>query len=189
MIAINLLPEEFRRKEKKLAIDIKYLVLLVPAIVGVLLCIHISLALILIARNSQLGLLNAQWQRLAPQRQILEKYRREDDVLMQDTRLAEQLKGELVRWSEKLNSMSLYLPQGVWFNKLSASATSKEFVLKGAVVSLQKDEMGLINKLLEGLKADGVFFNNFTSLELESVTRDAIGGYDVVSFTLKGKLR
>lgn len=187
MIEINLLPEELRQKDRKFSVDTRYIVFLIPAVVSALVCVHLALSTVLIVKTSQLGYLNAAWQKLGGKRELLEKYKKEDDLLSQDSRMAQQLSSESVRWSEKLNTLSLALPAGVWFNKLTVSG--KDFVLRGSVVSLQKDEMTAINKFLDSLKNDPAFFNTFVSLELESVKRDAVGGYDVVAFTLKGALK
>jgi hypothetical protein len=92
-----------------------------------------------------------------------------------------------LNWSEKLNKLSLNLPSGIWFNELSVS--KKDFILKGSVLSLQKEEMNLVNKFIDSLKKDMVFFKDFTRLELSSIQMKTVVGYDVFDFVLTGKLK
>jgi ligand-binding sensor protein len=92
-----------------------------------------------------------------------------------------------ITWADKLNKLSLYLPSGVWITDISV--TSKDFILKGSVISLVKDELTLINTFLDRLKADKEFFINFENIELSSIERRGVGSYEVADFTLNGKLK
>ncbi len=189
MIEINLLPEELKTKTaaKKINLEPKHILYFVPVIFGILVIAHIYLALINIKNSYQLRALNNQWQKLAPQRQILETAKQEYDVLSADAAVIRQLANLRINWAEKLNKLSLNLPPGIWFSEISL--TDKNFILKGSVVSLQKEEMGLINRLLNNLKNDAGFFRDFTNLDLSSAQRRVIGGYDTVDFIITGTLK
>jgi len=190
MIEINLLPEELKIKSVKSAEDAKarrVLYIIVPAAIGILLFIHLVLAAIFVGRSYQLGVLNLKWKRMEPQRKALEATRNEYEALFQDNRIIQQLMPQQIRWAEKLNRMSQDLPIGVWYNEMAISA--KELTLRCSVVSLKKEEMALVNKLIDTLKKDAAFLAGLSSLELGSIQMKKIGGYDVLDFTLTSKLK
>jgi len=191
MIEINLLPEELRvkAKVKKTQLDIKpdKLLYLVPVLLALLLCTHIYLAIVNITKNSLYRILNAQWTKLEPQKKMLESYNMENASLSENAKLIQQLTEQRISWSEKLNKLSTFLPSGIWFNELSYSG--KELIIQASVISLQKDEMSLIAKLIDNLKNDPGFFNGLNNLELGPVQHRAIGSYDIADFTLTGAFK
>lgn len=189
MIEINLLPEELKTKPRRIAegFELKQILYLIPIMLGILIIVHIYLLGVLIAKNSQVSSLNNKWQQLAPQRKALEDFRKVYEGLSSDAAIIRQLATSRIAWSEKLNRLSLDLPSGVWLNELSFK--QKSFVLKASAVSLQKEEMTLINKFMDNLKNDTDFFKDFSSLELGPVQRRAVGSYDIVDFDLQAKLK
>jgi len=191
MIEINLLPEELKAKSKAkkfgVGIEIKYFLYLIPFVVGLLICVHIYLAILNITKNNQLRTLNNKWQELQPQRKILEDFNKEYAILSEDAAAIQQLTKQRINWAEKLNKLSVNLPSGIWFNEISIF--SRDFTLQGSVVSLQKEELSLINKLIDSLKNDTTFFKDLNNLELSSVQKKIIGGYDIADFILQGTLK
>jgi Tfp pilus assembly protein PilN len=191
MIEINLLPEELRHKTKGKktgpGIETKHLLYIVPFIFGVLICAHFYLAVANIIKSQQFRILNNKWQSLESQRSMLESFKKENAVLSQDTSAIQEMVGKRVDWSEKLNKLSLDLPSGVWFNELSISA--KDFMLYGSAVSLQKQEMNLIKGFMDNLRNDKSFFKDFNNLDLSSVQRKTVGGYEIVDFIFTGTLK
>lgn len=187
MIEINLLPQELKIKSKKVGLEPSYFLYLVPLLFGILICVHVYLAILGIAKNCQFHALNNRWQKVAPQRKTLEDFKKEHELLSSDANIIQQLTAQRINWSEKLNKLSLNLPSGIWFDEIIV--TSLDFTLRGSVVSLQKEEFGLINKFINNLKNDEGFFKFFNNLELSSVQRRVIGGYDVVGFVLVGTLK
>ncbi len=184
------MPQELKSKPKKAgpeALSPKQILYLIPAAFGILICLHIILLSIMVIKGFQLNGLKAKWESLASQRRVLEDFKKENEVLSTDGNLIQKLLKQRISWAEKLNKLSLDLPSGVWFNELSVN--QKDFILKGSAVSLQKEEMSLINKFIDNLKNDQDFFGSFRSLELSSVQRRALGGYDIVDFILSGVLR
>jgi Tfp pilus assembly protein PilN len=191
MIEINLLPHELKVKSKgknlSAALELKYLPSIILSILGLLVFIHLSLALVYIARNNQLRILNNRWQVLMPQRKIVEEFNKEYTIFSEDTKAIKDLIDKRVSWSQKLNRLSLDLPVGLWFNNIAV--TSANFNLQGSAISMQKEEMGLIRKLIDNLKSDAPFFRDLNSLELSSVQKKTIAGYEVTDFTLIGTLK
>jgi len=194
MIEINLLPEELKAKPKSpktsfsgFSITREYFIYLPVLIFGILICTHIYLTIVFLAKSQGLRILENKWKQLEPQRKTLEDFNKEYAIFTQDSQTIQQLTGQRVIWSEKLNKLSLNLPSGIWFNEISI--TSRDFTLRGSVVSLQQQEMDLIKKFIDNLKDDAVFFGNFTNLELSSMQRRIIGGYDILDFVLVGTLK
>jgi Tfp pilus assembly protein PilN len=186
MIEINLLPEGLRGATKKARDSLKQNKILFYVVLSfaLLLAVHIILLAGLIIANLKLQALNNKWKKLEPQRKIADNAKKEFDGLSQEGIILKQIAGSSRNWSEKLNKLSLDLPRGIWFNELSV--TQKDFTLKGSVVSLQKEEMSLINKFMDNLRSDSLFFKDFDRLELSSVEKKVIGGYEVADFVLIG---
>ena len=199
MIEINLLPEELRVKTKAKSVEhetvTKYaafsqeqlFIYAIPALLGVLICAHIYFAVISISKSSQLVALNRQWVELEPQKKALDKFNNEYFAVSQDASLIQLLNSKRVLWAAKLNKLSLNLPSGVWFNQITINA--KDIVIQGSVISLVKEEVKLINKLLENLKIDSEFSRDFTSFELSNVQKKNVAGYDIADFILTGALK
>ena len=189
MIEINLLAEELKVKLKKKASSAqsKQILFFIPLILGLLVAIHLYLLSVTLTKGVQLAALNNKWQRLQPQRKILEDFKKEFEGVSKDASALQKLASQRIIWAEKLNKLSLDLPAGIWFREITV--TRKDFNLKASVVSLQKDEMNLINRFIENLKKDAAFFKEFKTLELTSVQVRAVGGYDVTDFGLLGTFK
>lgn len=189
MIEINLLPEELRVKRKSpyKGIDPKQVLYAAPIVFGALIIIHIFLACLFVVRSLQLSSLDNKWQKLAPERKNTEEFQKKHALLSADIKTMQQLINQRISWSDKLNKLSLYLPDSVWFNEISSGP--KDFSLKASVVSFEKDELSQINKFIDGLKNDARFLKDFSRLELSTVQRKSIGGYDIIDFVLEGNFK
>jgi len=194
MIEINLLPEELIVKTKAqkasgpgLKFDKIYVIYALPLVLALFLCIHLILGLILVSKGMQLNSLNKTWEGLEAKRRALGSFQDAHSMLTQDAVLVQQLSRQRVNWASKLNKISLSLPSGVWFNELSVNA--KDLTLQGSIISLQKEEMSLIDKFMDALRDDPVFFKDFTTLEVGQVQKKTVGGYEVADFTIKGSLK
>jgi len=199
MIEINLLPEELRVKNKNKTVEHETVakpatfspdqlfIWALPVLLGAFVCAHIYFGIISISKNSQLVALNQQWLDLAPQKKALDEFNNEYSSVSQDASLAQLLTGKRIVWAQKLNELSLDLPSGVWFNEIAINA--KDIVIQGSVISLAKEEVNLLNKLLEILKADVEFSKDFVSFELSNVQKKNVGGFDIADFILTGVLK
>lgn len=191
MIEINLLPEELQTKKTgpvpKLRMDPTSLLYLIPVAFTVLIAVHIYLAAASVIAGWQLGILNKKWQAIEPQRKVVDAAGREYAGLTQEATFLQRMLKERVVWAEKLNLLSLNLTPGIWFNEIRLAG--KDFSLKGSVFSLTRQEIGQINKFLDGLVSDVNFFKDFSSLQLGPVQKASIGSYEVAEFILSGKLK
>ena len=199
MIEINLLPEELRVKTKTKNLERETVaspvafsqdqlfVYAIPFLLGALICAHIYFAVVAVSKNNQLVDLNRKWMALEPQKKAFDEFNNNYSSTSADASLAALLNNKRILWAVKLNKLSLNLPSGVWFNEIAISA--KDIVIQGSVISLAKEEVNLINKLLENLKADSEFSKDFVSFELSNVQKKNISGYDIADFILTGVLK
>jgi len=197
MIEINLLPEELRNKVVKpkkseaaagaAGLEPKHFILFIPLVFGVLICVQLIVGILGLAKSVQAHMLDGKWRSLESGRKVLQEFNDKYSFVSEDSRTVQQLTRARVSWSEKLNSLSLNLPSGVWFEELLIN--SKELVLQGAVVSLNKEELSLIKQLIDNLKNDPAFFKDFTNLEMGSAKKKTFGSYDVTEFTLNASLK
>ena len=191
MIEINLLPEglklEPKNKKTALGIQPEKILYLMPFVFAILICLHFFLLLAGVVKSNQYRILNNKWQKLEPQKKILETYNKEYSILSEDAKITQQLLAQRINCAQKLNRLSLDLPSGIWFNELFV--TPRSLVIKGSAVSLKAEEINLIKSFMDNLKTDAVFFKDFTSLELGTVQRNTIGSYEVSEFTLTANLK
>ena len=197
MIEINLLPEELRnRVVKPVKPDVvktgakpgaQQLILLVPLVFIVLITVHIGIVFLGLTRSSQLGILKNKWGKMSAERKLLEDFNNEHMFNSGNTQDVQKLLNERINWAEKLNRLSLVLPPGIWFEVISASG--KNFLLEGKVVSLDKEEVSLLRNFIDELKNKPDFSKNFNSLELVSIQKEVIGGYEVADFKIAGVLK
>ncbi|MBI4707903.1 MAG: PilN domain-containing protein [Candidatus Omnitrophica bacterium] len=189
MIEINLLPEGLKVKKAglKSVFRKEHAVYIVFLIIGLLLLTHVYLAFLGIAKSIQLSVLTGKWQSLEPQRKEFEKFNEQFVLSSQSNVVIGQLVQKRLSWAAKLNKLSLDLPKGVWFNEIVLSP--KELIINGSVISLEKEEMNLVNKFIENLKNDPGFINDFTGVELGNVVRKSLGGYDIFDFTITAGLK
>ncbi len=189
MIEINLLPEELKVKVKKAQVEsqLDYTPLIGVLLAGLILLVNLVLGLNSLAKSGQIKSLNAKWKKMIPQQKASEEFKRGFISQPEDADIISQLLSQKVSWPRKLNELCSSLPNGVWFNNLAL--TDKNFVLSCTVVSLQKDEMSLINKFMDNLRQNKNFFADFRKLELGVVQRKTIVSYEVVDFTVLGELK
>lgn len=191
MIEINLLPDELKVKVKTkktgINVEAKKFLYIIPLVLGLLLCVHIYLALFNISRAGALRALESKWKTFESKRKELQEFNKEYSVSVEDEKAIKQLLEQRINWAEKLNKLSLNLPSGVWFNELTV--TRKDLIIKGSVVSLQKQEMNLIKGFIDNLKTDKAFFKDFNTLELTTADRKTISGLDVVEFVLQASYK
>lgn len=186
MIEINLLPRDPRKRTIAAAIGPGVFIYAVPAVFIILMFTHICLALLGVSLNHKYSVLNNKWKGFESQRKQFEDEKKKYNLGFQDVLTLQGFTKGTLNWSEKLNLLSLKLPSGIWFNEIELAG--KNFVLKGAVISLEKQEVSLINKFIANLKLDSDFSKGFAKLELGPVKRDNIGGYDTINFILEGIL-
>jgi hypothetical protein len=187
MIEINLLPEEIKaKKASSKPTPLDNLVYLFPVVLAVVLISHMYLGLVYATRSQVLAGLEKRWRTMEPQRQEVMGMKSELDAESSETRIVQAYMAKRVLLAPKLNKLSLNLQAGIWFNEVAFGR--KELIVKGSVVSLKSDEIDMINTLLDDLKKDRDFNNDFSSVEVGALQRKTVGSYDVVDFVLTASL-
>jgi len=199
MIEINLLPDDLKVKVKGRSVEAgplgnplslvqdRLFIYAIPVILGIFILVHLYLAVLSVTKNGQLSSLNRKWSDLAAQKKELDEFNQEFSASSQDAGVLAQLNRQRTLWAQKLNELSLQLPAGVWFGEILINGSN--LTVRGSVISLGKDEVGLINKLLDNLKKIPEFSKDFLNLELNSVQKRSVGGYDIADFVLAGALK
>jgi len=188
VIEINLLPPEYKEKIKKeQARPPIYIFFLLLAIL-ILLFLNLTLGVFFLFKGIQKGTISFQWNAMKSQRQEVERFKEKYETVTQDSRFIQQFLNKRLNWAEKLNQLSLDLPAGIWFASITYNKQNR-FTLEGSTVSLQKNEVELINNFLENLKKDQTFFKDFKRLDLGPLRRREIKSYDVVDFVFFGETK
>jgi len=184
LIQINLLPDNLKASAAKSArgIEPRQILSFLPFILAALIALHILLGLAGVIKGIQVSAANNKWQKLTGQRKIVEDFKKEHNILSADSQLTRNLVSQRISWSEKLSSLSRDLPSGIWFGELALN--QKSFILDCSAVSLQKKEMSLISQFMDKIKKDTGFFKDFTGVELGTIQRKNISGYDIVDFVI-----
>ncbi len=189
MIEINLLPEELK-PEKKLALPAlpaERLVLILPALAGLLILIHLYFAGAILIKNFQYRALNKKWLASKATQEEVGIWKKEHTLVSQDTQDIISLTKQGINFSDKLKVMSEVLPAGIWFNHLTI--IKKDYILQGSIVSQKGEHMSLLRNFLEQLKKNKVFFSKFRRLELGPVKMREFKGYQIMDFILEGNLK
>lgn len=179
MIEINLLPEEFRRREIKFKLEIpKNLIL---KVLGGIVSIHLILGIITFIRKLQLDNLNKRFPKIEAEKRTYDSLKKEMEILEKNISFFNQLETKKILWSKKLNFISDHIPKGVWLRELSLS--KDKFKIEGSCVSRRFDEIEKIRNFLNKLREE------FRDLESGAFTRRSIRGQDVVDFVFSGELK
>jgi len=187
MIEINLLPEELKVKRAKSFDRKQYFIYLTPLFAGILIFMHLYLGMLGISRSLRLNSLNKKWVALEPQRRKIASLKSQSEFSFQENNIIQELVKKSIIWSKNLNRLSFDLPSGIWFNEVSIS--SKELLIRATVVSLEKNEVDLINRYMFNLKNDSDFIKDFNNLDLGAIQRKTMGSFEVVDFILTAPLK
>ena len=160
----------YKTTEKKLQIVLNFFLVL-----------RISIA------SSGLKTLNLKWERSLPDRKTLEDFKTQNLLVSSDAQDLDRLLKERVLWAEKLSSISLSLPAGVWLELISLS--DKDFRILGKAVSLERNEVSMVRSFIDGLKNNQKFIKDFSLLELSAIQKSMFNDKDTVDFGISGKVK
>jgi Tfp pilus assembly protein PilN len=189
MIEINLLPEELKPKEENLTVlHLRQVLLFVlPAIFGLIVIAHLFLGALFLFKTFQYKSLDKRWMQFSSERQKVNNWKREYNVSSRYSEQMDKLISGRITVSDKMQALARVLPNGIWFNHLNFN--QGKFKLRGSVVSLDKEQMRLLNVFLSQLKEDKIFFEDFVNLELGNVNMRTLGGFAIMDFVLEGDLK
>lgn len=127
MIEINLLPEEFKKKEPKFkkmdlsGVNLQNIPVLKIAglFLAALVMIQIALFLINIYGNSVLAGLSKKYKELSPRKSEAEALKTQVDTVNKKVNAIDELMVKRFGWAKKLNDLSDSMTPGIWLTELS----------------------------------------------------------------------
>ena len=184
MIRINLLPPEARKtkQHKVLLASLKPLGIAAGVLAG---SVTVGLFAVNGIQARVLSGLNAEWERLQPERAKLEDSRRVFQTLQQQVQVLHGVKNPEARWAPRLNLLSDSLVSRLWFASLRWKF-GDPLRLEGStlVASAGNPSSAPVSRFLQRLKEQPEFLQWFRQVELESVEQRQIGGEEVVDFSI-----
>jgi Tfp pilus assembly protein PilN len=201
MIEINLVPEEYKkRKKKKVLVLPKGLVFFISLwIFGLFIMLGLLLNMSVESKRARVEKLEKEWSILQPKKIQLETLKSETAALEGELNTLKKVLYKKFLWSEKLNSLSDNVSDGMWFTNLSIGAIEEAFgtvspelpknairsvIIEGRIYSTTSGEVDSINRLIKNLKGDKDFFKDFKDIELKSVEAKKIADKDVKDFII-----
>ena len=186
MIAVNLLPEAYR-KPKASSIEPFYrsplaILVAIVMVAGVLLLWSLSLM-----REGQGAALQAKLGELQTKKSTADELKTALEKLKEQQVTFQGLTRERTTWSKQLNRLSDVMPDGVWFTDLSLDQ-QKGLVIQGSAVGQGGEEMVRIGRLVNDLKADPKFSAVVKDIQIESIKSVPGKDLEIVEFALTGGL-
>ncbi len=211
MIEINLLPQEAKRKRRKITLpDISFLPV-VAGLLGVIIIIHLLLGLTVAMKARTLKHLEKRWQAILSEKEKADKFKTELTGMRSKIDAIDKLVETRHSWAKRLNNISDAMIPGVWLNKLwlekrliiqepaakadtgeASSKTAKEqkkviirtLHLNGSVIASGGEETATIGKFIRSLKDNKDFFLDFSDIESASIQRTKLKDEEIMDFEL-----
>jgi Tfp pilus assembly protein PilN len=212
MIEVNLLPEEFRKKEAvKLMLPEIPILKILPMVLGGFLALLILFVVIAGFQEIQYNAVRAQIADLTQKHGDMVKHKADTADLGKKLQQLESMAGRKFYWWKLMNSLSDSMTKGVWLRGLSISemtvqappapavkgapaaksgGTTKEWFLKveGSTVA-QGQETAYVGKFIKELKDNKTLSGVFEGIELSDMNQRKIREYDVYDFVLMCKFK
>lgn len=193
MANINLLPPDIRKDaEKRLlafrsGIPLEVAVGSIGGVLFVIVFLHLILMSLSIQRLASYKILENQWKALEVRRVFIDSITKELGDLKAEQEGIETLFSRTFRqWAQTLNFLSLNLPKGIWFNKMTVG--NEEFVLEGSAVARDTDEIVSVHSYVNKLRSDNLLKAKFSDFILDSVQKRRMPKIDAADFTIKSKI-
>lgn len=198
MIEINLLPEEFRKQQKKSQarqisvssmskLPVRRIALItVAAFIG----LQLFASMIFFAKKISLKNLDRRLAVLEPKYKVAQTLKLNITQLNNKLAAINELTSKSILWSKKMADLSSAATEGVWLMELSLQdekepSKQQALIMKGNAVSYpQGEEAAVIGNFINSLKSNDGFFEDFQDIKLESSQIRKIGELDVMDFTL-----
>ncbi|MBU1087416.1 MAG: hypothetical protein KKD05_07845 [Candidatus Omnitrophica bacterium] len=197
MIEINLLPAEYKvlRKSTSKNVPVNLILISSNAVLLVVLLIVTGMNL---SRTLTLNAINTRLEGLAPEQQKIIALQRRMQSLKSTNALFSPFVNNRFLWSKKLYFLDELILPGIWLRNISLERkiinpmldpnypgnSINHLKIGASVVSITRDEMGIIGKLIRRLKTSDEFINEFSNIELEGVVSRSIASIEVMDFTL-----
>ena len=187
MLAINLLPESYRKAAVPTLPQLHRspLVLLIVVLVFGL---TLALALVRQVRRMQLVHLTEQFQELQPERVEIEQLRVALQRLRAQQKAFQGLKRGESSVAMRLNALADAVPEGIWLTAFSLEP-AQGLVIEGAALGQEGQEMVAIGQLVQSLKDQPAFASMVQDIQIESIKSVKEHDVEMALFTLTGTLQ
>lgn len=185
---VDLLPEF--AKPKKVMPE-KWLILAIAILVLIILITLSYSTIVVSSANLRFRTVLNEAKTLPPvtQHMSVDELKKLRDKTLEIIPIFESLLTERIYLTNKLNRIIINLPEGTWITSLEVSnlIDSKiKMSLYGKVfLEDSSQQINTANKFLEALKQDEVFMNGFDYCEFGDITRDIVGDYELVSYSIQ----
>ena len=207
MIEINLLPEELKKKRRKIELpDIAFLPI-IAGLLGIIIVTHLSLGLAVTLKARTLKRLQAKWEEILPDKEKADELKYELTAMRDKIEAIEELVEGRLSWAKKLSDLSDAMIAGVWLSRLwlekkvilqdvevggdkesSAPEFRKTIIeslhLNGSVFTAGGEETAAVGKFIRSLKVNRGFFYDFKEIETASIQRTKLEESEVMDFEL-----
>jgi len=192
MIKTNFIPENLRKDRGDIFQDgfaqvpQEVSAGIIIAGIGVLFLIHVLLGLVAVFKVAHHQVLLVHWNSLATDKKALDTVTQETQALQKKMFSLKPITAARgIMWGELLNEISDSLPKGVWLRELHYD--KDQLTIKGSAVSKMNDEVILAGNFVSALKEQPVMKEQFTGLQVESISRRENAALSIVDFLLKAK--
>ncbi|MEA3489206.1 MAG: PilN domain-containing protein [Candidatus Omnitrophota bacterium] len=196
MIELNLLPRELRKKKKRQMPDIKPVPILV-GVAGVLVLVHILLALLVINNGILLKTLKKKWERMKPQKEMTDRIARETSELEKRVTAVRALAKPDLSWTTLLSGLNQAMIPNVWLSDLRLSFGGRAYSIRkegqvptqlnltGYALGKSEEATSAVARFINSLKRNKIFFDYFKDVELQNMRSSTVAGEEVMNFNLK----
>jgi len=194
MIDINLVPPALRKNGSNnanlLKINIPQDVLLGvgSGLILLFVTVHLILGAICLVGMVRYSQYNAQWQKVLPDKTILDGiFKESGDLKKKINLISDMTTKKMVLWAPKLNVISDSVPRGVWIRRMTLEKVG--LTIEGSVVSKTQNEINNVGIFVTALKKSDYFMNDFSSLEENSIQGGKSNVIEVTDFSVLAKLK
>jgi len=157
-------------------------------VIALLVLVHVILGILWLVGVGHLTVCKNQWQKLAPDKKILDAiYSESKDIKTKYSLISGLTIQKQVLWSPKFNAISDSLSRGLWLRQM---ILNKDVLsMDGSVVSKSQNEIANVGLFIDALKQNEVFIKDFSSIEVNSIQRGRNNAVEVTDFTVMAKLK
>ena len=209
MIELNLLPEELKKKKKRIELPEIPFIPIGLVLIGTLVVIQLLLSGWIAITRAQISSLEKTWQELAPKKTELDSIKKRISTTSKKAQVIEYLIDKRMSWARLLGELSDSVTNDVWLTSLSydekIEAPEKEtsrdssknkikskpktyktstLTISGSASGKGEEGTAYIARFIQSLKNNKDFFKNFSDVELVSIKQGSVADLDVMNFKL-----
>lgn len=214
MIEINLLPEEFKKKESKFRkadlskFDPRNFPVIKIIFFGIaaFMAVHMLLFVMGSYAKSSIGSLRKKYETILPKKKEADMLKSQREAVNKKVGVIDELMVRRFGWSKKLNDLSDSVTPGIWIRDLSYDERAvlppgskggrvspkiagpnhelKYLIISGYASSMGEQGASVVGKFMKSLKDNQDFYSDFRDIQLGSIRQDKVEDQEVMNFTI-----